>query len=130
MGTTASIHRRTILTLACLVICLLTSTQAAEASSCRTAIDQAQARLDAKLAAHAAAGRELRETTFATMGHQPSPTTIAEAEAAAGIWEAGRRAQASLARARSADMKNDRRQCFRAVRAAYREGRMSSSPAR
>jgi hypothetical protein len=126
----ASIHHRRSLTLACLVASLLASTQAAYAISCRTAINRAQVRLDAKLATHAAAGRVLRETTFATMGHQPSPTTIAQAEAAAGIWAAGRRAQASLERARSAEMNNDQRRCFRAVRAAYREERSSSSPGR
>jgi hypothetical protein len=54
------------------------------AGPCSADIDATQARIDAKLEAEAAAGKTAPESTAATAHHQPTPNSIAAAEARIG----------------------------------------------
>jgi hypothetical protein len=53
-------------------------------SPCSRDIDQVQAKIDAMLEAQAVAGGSARESTAATMHRQPTPRSIAAAEAQLG----------------------------------------------
>jgi hypothetical protein len=72
-----------------------------------------QARIDAKVEAIAAAGPFLREGAFAGMGDQPTPRSIAAAEARRGeiSWQTVDAVQQDMARARTADAAGDGRAC-------------------
>ena len=91
--------------LACVAVVLVTSITASLASPCLQQIDRVQAKIDAKLEAIAAVGRSARESTAATMHRQPTPESIADAEANLGdvSLEKVEAAEALLARARDAD---------------------------
>jgi hypothetical protein len=54
------------------------------AGPCSQQVDEMQGKIDAKLAAAAAAGPAGKETTAATMNRQPTPKSIAEAEVKLG----------------------------------------------
>jgi hypothetical protein len=96
---------------------LVASTSAAYAGPCAQEIDRMQARFDAKLEAAARKGPTARETTAATDHRQPTPDSIAAAEARIGdisprtveVIEAG------MARARKADLAGDRGACEQAL---------------
>ncbi len=68
----------------CIAVALTVSTSATFASPCSQEIDRVQAKIDAKLEAQAAAGRSARESAAATMHRQPTPGSIAAAEAKLG----------------------------------------------
>jgi GTP cyclohydrolase FolE2 len=70
--------------LVCIAVVLAVSTSATFASPCSQEIDRVQSGIDAKLEAQAAAGRSARESTSATTHRQPTPGSIAAAEAELG----------------------------------------------
>jgi len=87
---------------------------ATHAGPCSPEIARMQARVDALIGAAAAAGPSAREGVAATMHRQPTPGSIAAAEARLGEG-APERALAAMARARAADNADDRDTCERAL---------------
>jgi hypothetical protein len=65
-------------------IALALSIVASHAGPCSLEIDRMQDRVDAMIAALAAAGPSARESTAATMHRQPTPNSIAAAEEGLG----------------------------------------------
>jgi hypothetical protein len=82
---------------------------ASYAGPCSQGIDRVQAQFDAKLEANAAVGPSARESTAATMNRQPTPDSIAAAEAKLGEIspESIQAVEAGMARARDADRVGD-----------------------
>jgi len=103
-------------------VVLVTSITASLAGPCSPQIDQVQAKIDAKLEAIAAAGRPARESIAATMHRQPTPESIAAAEANLGDLspESVQAAEAFMTRARDADGAGDQSACERALAEAQR----------
>ncbi len=97
------------------VAALITSTGAAWCGPCTQEIDRMQVRVDAMIAATAATGPSGRESSAATLHHQPTPGSIAAAEEKLGDGGRGVRALAALAQARAADRAGDRGACERAL---------------
>ena len=87
------------------------------AGPCSPQIAKMQARIDAKIDAEAAAGREGAESAAATEHHQPTPKSIAAAEVRLGDITAKYAAKVGreMARARSADRSGHRRACEKAL---------------
>ncbi len=106
--------------LACMVpvILVLSQTVPSKASShaCSAGIDRAQVQLDAVLAKRAAAGPFAKQSTFATLGRQPTPATIASAEAQLGDWQDAPKAVAGMREARDANARGDNRACLKALK--------------
>jgi hypothetical protein len=100
-----------------IVVVLITSITASFAGPCSQQIDQVQAKIDAKLETIAAAGRSARESISATMHRQPTPESIAAAEANLGDVspESVQAAEAFMTRARDADSVGDQSACERAL---------------
>jgi hypothetical protein len=103
-----------------LVICAMVfvaSRAVANAGPCSQAIDRLQAQFDAKLEANAAAGPSARESTAATLNHQPTPNSIAAAEAKLGEIspETVQAIEGAMARAREADRVGDPSACGQAL---------------
>jgi hypothetical protein len=94
---------------------LAVSISATHAGPCSLEIDRMQARVDTMIEAVAAAGREGRESTAATMHHQPTPGSIAAAEERLGEGARAERALAAMSRARAADRAGDKSACDRAL---------------
>jgi hypothetical protein len=90
---------------------------AANAGPCAQGLDRLQAQFDSKLAANAAAGPSARESTAATMNRQPTPQSIAAAEAKLGEISPGKvqAFEAAIARARVADGIADPSTCEQAL---------------
>jgi hypothetical protein len=107
---------------ASVVVVLITSITASFAGPCSPQIDQVQAKIDAKLEAIAATGRSARESIAATMHRQPTPESIAAAEANLGDVspESVHAAEAFMTRARDADGASDQGACERALAEAQR----------
>ena len=106
------------------IILLLNLANPAAADDCSTGIDRVQAQLDAVLARRAAAGPTAKQSDFATMRRQPTPETVARAEAEIGSWQGAPKAVAALQNARDARERGDQRRCLEALesaRAAIRE---------
>jgi hypothetical protein len=103
-------------------VVLVTSITASFAGPCSPHIDQVQAKIDAKLEAIAAAGRSARESIAATMHRQPTPESIAAAEANQGDVspESVQAAEAFMTQARAADGARDQSACERALAQAQR----------
>ena len=80
-------------------------------------IDLMQSRVDARLEAKAAAGPSARESTAATMHRQPTPGSIAAAESKLGEVSSDqvKAVEAAMARARKADLANDKSACEQAL---------------
>jgi hypothetical protein len=91
------------------------STAPALAGPCAQAIDRAQIRVDANIAATAKAGKSAPESRAARLHHQPTPASIAAAESKLNEGSGGEAALAALARAREADRANDAPACNRAL---------------
>jgi hypothetical protein len=106
-----SIHRLGMLGAAALGLWIVPG----QAGPCSHDIDRMQARVDAVIAATAAAGPTGRESSAATTHHQPTPGSIAAAEERLGEGARAERALAALARARAADAAGDRGGCERAL---------------
>ena len=89
---------------------------------CSQDIEQMQVRVDAKLDSIAQAGRTVKESVAATLRHQPTPMSIARAEAAIGdIFPETQQALAgAMGRARKADASGDKTACDRALDDAQR----------
>jgi hypothetical protein len=90
---------------------------AAHAGPCTDRIYQTDLAVSTLLGAAAAQGRPAAESTFATMHRQPTPSTVASAEAKAGAlspddFEA---ITAGMDQARSADDAGDRAGCEKAL---------------
>jgi hypothetical protein len=98
------------------------SMSASYAGPCSHEIDRMQATIDAKLAANAAAGPAARESTAATMNRQPTPESIAAAEARLGEVSPQKMEAvgAAMARARQADAAGDKSACEQALADAQR----------
>ena len=88
---------------------------AGHAGPCSHEIDRMQARVNAMIAATAAAGPAGRESDAATMHRQPTPGSIAAAEEKLGEGARAERALAALAQARAADHAGDQSACERAL---------------
>ena len=85
------------------------------AGPCSPEIDRMQARVDAMIAATAAAGPAGRESTAAKMHRQPTPGSIAAAEERLGEGARAERALAALAQARADDRAGNQSACERAL---------------
>ena len=87
------------------------------AGPCSHEIDRVQAKIDAKLESKAAAGPSARESTAATMNRQPTPRSIAAAEAKLGdvSQQTVETVRTAMARAREADRIDDASACERAL---------------
>jgi hypothetical protein len=93
------------------IIALFGLVAQAHAGPCSDAIDRVQAQVDATIDQRADAGPWLRESNSALLNHQPTPRSIAAAEAAAGRGRKQEAALAALGRARDADFRGDATQC-------------------
>jgi hypothetical protein len=93
------------------------SMSACGAGPCSHEIDRAQAQVDARLEARAAAGPVARESTAALEHRQPTPGSIAAAESRLGEMsaQAVEALAAAMARAREADRAGDRNACEQAL---------------
>ncbi len=102
------------------VIALLsvTSPSMAAPDDCSAGIGRVQAELDAALNRRAAAGAFAKQSDFATMRRQPTPETVARAEAQLGDWQGGVKAVAALKDARDARARGDKRGCLEALETA------------
>jgi hypothetical protein len=96
-------------------VVLFVSTSASFAGPCTSAIEAMQAKLDARVAAATAAAPSAKESTAATLHRQPTPDSIAAAEASLGAGVATRQAAAALSRARAADAAGDKASCEQAL---------------
>jgi hypothetical protein len=98
-------------------IVFVASRSLAYAGSCSHAIDRLQAQFDAKLESNAAGGPSARESTAATLNHQPTPNSIAAAEAKLGEIspETVHALKAAMAQAREADRVGNEGACERAL---------------
>lgn len=90
------------------------------AGPCSQEIDRLQIAVDARIEAIAAAGPAGRESTAATLNHQPTPSSIAAAEEALGDGTQMVDAVAALKRAREADRAGDKTACEQALAEAGR----------
>jgi hypothetical protein len=83
------------------------------ASQCAKDLDETEAAFDAKLNAAAAAGPSAPESTLATLHHQPTPGTVAQAEAQLGDISAEnvQIVTDALDRAHAADERDDVQAC-------------------
>jgi hypothetical protein len=96
-------------------VALALSLVPSHAVACADEIDRMQARIDAMIAATAAAGPTARESTAATTHRQPTPGSIAAAEERLGEGARAERALGALAQARAANRAGDRSACERAL---------------
>jgi len=103
-------------------VALLLSTGPSLAGPCTKALADAQAAYDARLDQAAAAGPTATESTSATLHHQPTPNSVAQAEVRVGDISPAR-AQAfsdAMARGSAADEAGDRKTCEAALAEADR----------
>ncbi len=100
-----------------LAAALVASASAVHAGPCAQQIDLMQARFDAKLEAAAKKGPMGRETNAATDHRQPTPDSIAAAEAKLGDLSARtvEVIENGMARARKADVAGDKGACEQAL---------------
>jgi len=96
---------------------LAASVSASYAGTCSHEIGRMLAEIDAKLEAKAAAGPSARESTAATTHRQPTPGSIAAAEAKLGDVSSQKVEviAAAMARARKADDAGDQSACEQAL---------------
>jgi hypothetical protein len=91
------------------------------AGPCSPEIDRLQSGVDALIAAAAVAGAAGRQSTAAMTHRQPTPSSIAAAEARLKEGARTERAKAAMARARAADRAGDAGGCQRALAEVQRE---------
>jgi hypothetical protein len=91
------------------------------AGPCSGEIDRIQPGVDALIAAAAVAGPAARQSAFATTHRQPTPSSIAAAEAKVKDGARAERAKAAMARAQAADRAGDTSACQRALADVQRE---------
>jgi hypothetical protein len=92
----------------------------ARAGPCTKEIEAVQIQVDTILEATAGAGPTLPESQSAGLHHEPTPQSIARAEAEAGEGAQGEQAVEALARARKADEAGDTHVCHAALIDAQR----------
>jgi len=104
------------------VASLILSTLPSYSGPCSQQIEQTQVRIDAKLDSIARAGATAKQSVAAMLSHQPTPRSIAKAEAAIGDLspEAQQALAGAMDRAREADASGDRTACDRALDDARR----------
>jgi hypothetical protein len=100
-------------TIAFSAVALLLTVAPGLAGPCAKEMADVEAVFDAKLSAAAAAGPTAPESTLATLHHQPTPGTVAQAEAQLGDIspENARIVTDALDRALAADERNDVQAC-------------------
>ncbi|UVF21684.1 hypothetical protein HPT29_011435 [Microvirga terrae] len=101
-----------------LILAAAFAAPAAQAGPCGAEIDRVQAAVDARIDATAGAGRTGAESTAATDHREPTPGSIATAEARLGDGASNEKALAALTQARAADQAGDGAACERALTAA------------
>ena len=98
-------------------VAVVTPPAACLAGPCTSQIDAAQAGIDARLEARAASGPSAQESVNATLSRQPTPASIAAAEAK--LHELSPRrisaVKTAMAQARAADAAGDIKACQRAL---------------
>jgi hypothetical protein len=101
-------------------IILALSVSASYAGPCSQEIDRMQAKFDAKLEARAAVAPSAPESPAATAHHQPTPNSIAGAEAELGVLSPKQvtAVTEALGRAREADRVGDQSACEQALSVA------------
>jgi hypothetical protein len=101
---------------------LAASAGSAHAGPCAAQIDETQARFDAKLALAARSGPTARETVAATDHRQPTPDSIAAAEASLGDLSPRtiEAIESGMTRARKADAEGNEAACEAALAEARR----------
>jgi hypothetical protein len=104
-----------------ITIAIIVSIQCSYAGPCSSQIDRMQGSVDALVAATAVAGPPRRQSTAAMKHRQPTPSSVAAAEAKMDEGERARRAAAAMARAREADRAGDNGACERALADVRRE---------
>ena len=92
-------------------IALIALQGSAIAGPCASDIVAAQNTLDSREKQDAAAGPSLPESSAAKMHRQPTPASIAQAEARGGRGNGALQAAKALDRARQDDQKNDEAAC-------------------
>jgi hypothetical protein len=94
-----------------------TSTVASYAGPCSNEIDRMQARIDAGVEAVAPTGPSAPESPGALLHRQPTPGSIAAAESKLGDVSSRtvEAVEAAMARAREADLANDKNGCDQAL---------------
>ena len=90
------------------------------AGPCTDEIDRVQVKVDARIEAIAKGGRLGKESVAAQLDRQPTPGSIAAAEAGLGEGKAMEQAVEALARAREADRAGDKSACEQALAQAQR----------
>jgi hypothetical protein len=102
---------------ACSAVALATSIAVSFAGPCAPQIDAMQSRIDARLEAKAASGPSAQESLNATMSRQPTPNSIAAAEAKLHELSPQRisAVKKAMAQARAADAAGDIKACERAL---------------
>ena len=98
-------------------VALLLTIAPCQAGPCSKAISDTQAAWDAKLDAAAASGPTAPESTSATLHHQPTPNSVAHAEAQVGDISPENTAtfNDAMARARAADESGNEKACRQAL---------------
>ena len=91
------------------------------AGPCSRAIDRMQARIDEGLGSVAATGKTGKQTAAAQLDRQPTPASIAAAEAALNEGRKYQVALADLSLARRRDRSNDAAGCSAALRKVKRD---------
>ena len=101
---------------------LILSTLPSYSGSCSQQIEQTQVRIDAKLDSIARAGATAKQSVAATLSHQPTPRSIAKAEAAIGDIspETQQALAGAMDRAHEADASGDKTACELALGDARR----------
>lgn len=104
------------------VVALLLTMAPCQAGPCAKAISDAEAAWGAELGAAAASGPTARESTLATLHHQPTPNSVAHAEAQVGDISPENAAlfTDAMARAHAADEAGDEKACRQALDEAGR----------
>jgi hypothetical protein len=99
------------------LLALTVSTATSYADSCAANIDHMWARIDAALEAKAAAGPPAKEGSFAGMGDQPTPRSMAAVEVRLGELSphAVATVKKAMAQARAADAAGDETACKKAL---------------
>lgn len=87
----------------------------AQSEACEPGIQRLQEQLNSELSRRASAGPFGKESPSATLGHQPTPATLANAEVRLGDWRHATEAVAALQRAKDAQARGDRRRCHAAL---------------
>ena len=101
-------------------LAIFCSASVSHAGACSKSIDKMQARVDAGLAATAGAGPSGKQSVGADLSHQPTPASIAKAEAALGEGKKYRKALAALSVARERDRAGNLAGCLSALRRVKR----------